>query len=215
MQAKGCLYIVSAPSGAGKSSLIDALLNRFASTMPLKLSISHTTREMRPGETQDKSYHFISNQEFEALIERDAFYEYAKVFDHYYGTSKELVEQWLNEGFDVLLDIDWQGARIIREKTPDAKGIFILPPSLEELQSRLEKRGRDNAEVIASRMDKAKREISHFDEYDYLIVNDNFDEALLALRSIILKKKKKREQQQLIHEDLINSLLQDYVAQDD
>lgn len=192
---KGTLFIVSAPSGAGKSSLIDALLKRFNVDDKLRLSVSHTTRAPRPGEVDHVSYHFITNEEFENLIERNAFYEYAHVFDHYYGTSREIVEQWLNEGKDVLLDIDWQGARQIREQTPDAKGIFIVPPSLEELNRRLVTRATDAPEVIEKRMSKALSEISHYNEYDYVIVNDDFDERLLNMRSIILSNRQKTDKQ--------------------
>ena len=188
---KGTLYIVSAPSGAGKSSLIASILKRFNLDDSLRLSVSHTTRQPRPGEVDHVSYHFVSNEEFEALIARGAFYEYAHVFDHYYGTSKEIVEQWLNEGKDVLLDIDWQGARQIREQTPDAKGIFIVPPSLEELNRRLVTRATDAPEVIEKRMNKAMGEISHYDEYDYVIVNDDFEESVLNMRSIILANRSK------------------------
>lgn len=184
--AKGTLYIVSAPSGAGKSSLIDAILKRFNSDDSLRLSVSHTTRAPRGEEVDHVSYHFVTKEEFEALIERKAFYEYAKVFDNYYGTSREIVEQWLDEGKDVFLDIDWQGARQIREQTPGAKGIFIIPPSLEELESRLRKRGTDAEEVIVKRMNKAVSEISHYNEYDYVIINDDFEQSILSLRSIIL-----------------------------
>ncbi len=195
---KGTLYIVSAPSGAGKSSLIASILKRFNLDDSLRLSVSHTTRQPRPGEVDHVSYHFVTNEEFEALIARGAFYEYAHVFDHYYGTSKEIVEQWLNEGKDVLLDIDWQGARQIREQTPDAKGIFIVPPSLEELNRRLVTRATDAPEVIEKRMNKAMGEISHYDEYDYVIVNDDFEESVLNMRSIILanrlKLDKKKEE---------------------
>ncbi len=193
--SKGTLFIVSAPSGAGKSSLIDALLKRFNLDDKLRLSVSHTTRAPRPGEIDHVSYHFITNEEFEKLIERNAFYEYAHVFDHYYGTSREIVEQWLNEGKDVLLDIDWQGARQIRQQTPDAKGIFIVPPSLEELNRRLVTRATDAPEVIEKRMSKAISEISHYNEYDYVIVNDNFDESLLNMRSIILSNRQKMDKQ--------------------
>lgn len=193
--SKGTLFIVSAPSGAGKSSLIDALLKRFNLDDKLRLSVSHTTRAPRPGEIDHVSYHFITNEEFEKLIERNAFYEYAHVFDHYYGTSREIVEQWLNEGKDVLLDIDWQGARQIRRQTPDAKGIFIVPPSLEELNRRLVTRATDAPEVIEKRMSKAISEISHYNEYDYVIVNDDFDESLLNMRSIILSNRQKRDKQ--------------------
>lgn len=192
---KGTLFIVSAPSGAGKSSLIDALLKRFNVDDKLRLSVSHTTRAPRPGEVDHVSYHFITNEEFENLIERNAFYEYAHVFDHYYGTSREIVEQWLNEGKDVLLDIDWQGARQIRGQTPDAKGIFIVPPSLEELNRRLVTRATDAPEVIEKRMSKALSEISHYNEYDYVIVNDDFDESLLNMRSIILSNRQKTDKQ--------------------
>ncbi len=193
--SKGTLFIVSAPSGAGKSSLIDALLKRFNLDDKLRLSVSHTTRAPRPGEIDHVSYHFITNEEFEKLIERNAFYEYAHVFDHYYGTSREIVEQWLNEGKDVLLDIDWQGARQIRRQTPDAKGIFIVPPSLEELNRRLVTRATDAPEVIEKRMSKAISEISHYNEYDYVIVNDDFDESLLNMRSIILSNRQKMDKQ--------------------
>ncbi len=193
--SKGTLFIVSAPSGAGKSSLIDALLKRFNLDDKLRLSVSHTTRAPRPGEIDHVSYHFITNEEFEKLIERNAFYEYAHVFDHYYGTSREIVEQWLNEGKDVLLDIDWQGARQIRLQTPDAKGIFIVPPSLEELNRRLVTRATDAPEVIEKRMSKAISEISHYNEYDYVIVNDDFDESLLNIRSIILSNRQKMDKQ--------------------
>ena len=188
---KGTLYIVPAPSGAGKSSLIASILKRFNLDDSLRLSVSHTTRQPRPGEVDHVSYHFVTNEEFEALIARGAFYEYAHVFDHYYGTSKEIVEQWLNEGKDVLLDIDWQGARQIREQTPDAKGIFIVPPSLEELNRRLVTRATDAPEVIEKRMNKAMGEISHYDEYDYVIVNDDFEESVLNMRSIILANRSK------------------------
>lgn len=186
--AKGTLFIVSAPSGAGKSSLIDALLKRFNTDDSLRLSISHTTRSPRPGEVDHVNYHFVDVEEFRALIERDAFFEYAQVFDNFYGTSKEIVMDWINQGKDVLFDIDWQGARKIKEQVPDAVKIFILPPSLQELHRRLIRRGQDNEEVIQKRMSKALSEISHYDEYDYIIINDNFDLSLVQLRSVILSK---------------------------
>lgn len=186
MAKKGTLFIVSAPSGAGKSSLIDALLKRFNHDDSMRLSISHTTREPRPGEIDHVSYHFVSEDEFKALIERQAFYEYAYVFGHYYGTSREIVEKWINEGKDVLFDIDWQGARQIREQTPGARSIFIVPPSLSELKNRLKQRGQDSDEVIEGRMQKAISELSHYNEYDHVIVNDDFEDSLITLRSIIL-----------------------------
>ena len=183
---KGTLFIISAPSGAGKSSLINALLTRFNNDDSLRLSISHTTRAPRPGEVDHVSYHFVSEEEFKQLIDRNAFYEYAKVFNHYYGTSREIVEKWINEGKDVLFDIDWQGARQLRAQNPQARSIFIVPPSVEELRRRLESRGQDTKEVINSRMEKALSELSHYNEYDHVIINDDFDLALLTLRSIIL-----------------------------
>lgn len=205
--SQGTLFIISAPSGAGKSSLINALLNRFNVDNKIKLSVSHTTRQMRPGEENHKSYHFVSVDEFLELISKNSFYEYAKVFDNYYGTSREIVEQWLGEGYDVLLDIDWQGARLIREQTKNTYSIFILPPSLEELERRLINRGQDSEEVIKNRMDKAKREISHYNEYDYLLINDDFDETLSQLHAIIKAHRVKRENQESNHEDLIKQLL--------
>ena len=159
---------------------------------------------MRPGETDHVSYHFVDKAEFEKLIERNAFYEYAKVFDNYYGTSREIVEQWLNEGKDVLLDIDWQGARQIREQTPGTKGIFIIPPSLEELNRRLVSRWTDSKEVIEGRMNKAMNEISHYNEYDYVIVNDDFEESLLTMRSIILANRAKTQKQTAQVKSLFN-----------
>ena len=199
---KGTLFIVSAPSGAGKSSLINALLTRFNLDDKLRLSVSHTTRAPRPGEEDHVSYHFVTTQEFEALIARNAFYEYAKVFDNYYGTSREIVESWLNEGKDVFLDIDWQGARQIRKITPEAKGIFIVPPSLEELNRRLVTRATDSKEVIEKRMSKAVNEISHYNEYDYVLVNDDFEETLLNLRSIVLANRNTKEKKDASIENL-------------
>lgn len=199
---KGTLFIVSAPSGAGKSSLINALLTRFNLDDKLRLSVSHTTRAPRPGEEDHVSYHFVTTQEFEALIARNAFYEYAKVFDNYYGTSREIVESWLNEGKDVFLDIDWQGARQIRKITPKAKGIFIVPPSLEELNRRLVTRATDSKEVIEKRMSKAVNEISHYNEYDYVLVNDDFEETLLNLRSIVLANRNTKEKKEASIENL-------------
>lgn len=187
--SKGTLFIVSAPSGAGKSSLITALLKKFNLDDSLRLSISHTTRDPRPGEVDHESYHFVSVEEFESLIERNAFFEHAKVFDNYYGTSKEIVLDWINQGKDVLFDIDWQGARLIKEQVPEAIKIFILPPSLDALRQRLIKRGQDEMDVINKRMAQAMSEISHYDEYDYVIINDDFDESLITLRSIILSKR--------------------------
>ena len=206
--AQGKLYIVSAPSGAGKSSLINALLHRFNLDDSLRLSISHTTRAPRPGEVDHESYHFVSKEEFEALIERNAFFEYAKVFDNYYGTSREIVEEWLSQGKDVLFDIDWQGARLIKEQMPEAIKIFILPPSLNELEQRLIKRGQDSREIISKRMAQAMSEISHYDEYDFVIINDNFDDSLIKLRSIILSERARLASIREYHADLLKDMKQ-------
>ncbi len=202
---KGQLFIVSAPSGAGKSSLINALLTRFNADDSMRLSISHTTRAPRPGEVNHVAYHFVSEDEFKTLIARGAFYEYANVFGHYYGTSREIVEQWVSEGKDVLFDIDWQGARQIRKISPDARSIFIIPPSLDELKHRLETRGQDSEDVIDGRMEKAMREISHYSEYDHVIINDDFDKALNELRSIIIAARDETK----IQSELVDAIFPD------
>ncbi|MFY1028109.1 guanylate kinase [Actinobacillus seminis] len=182
--SQGNLYIISAPSGAGKSSLISALLQN--SQEKMMVSVSHTTRHPRPGEVDGVHYHFVSHVEFEQLIAQDLFLEYAKVFgNNYYGTSLPTIEAKLAEGFDVFLDIDWQGAQQIRAKLPTVKSIFILPPSVEELERRLIGRGQDSAEVIASRMAQAVSEMSHYVEYDYVVINDNFEQALADLGHIL------------------------------
>lgn len=182
----GNLFIISAPSGAGKSSLIQALLQRH---QDMQVSVSHTTRAPRPGEQDGVHYHFVSVDTFKALIEKDEFFEWAEVFGNYYGTSKSAIRELLRQGIDVFLDIDWQGARQIKVLEPSAKGIFILPPSLTELEQRLNKRGQDCSDVIAKRMAQAHSEMSHANEYEYLIINDNFDNALLELERIVLAQR--------------------------
>ena len=199
--AQGTLYIVSAPSGAGKSSLIQALLK----TQPLydtQVSVSHTTRDSRPGENHGE-------HEFRRMIEQDAFLEHAEVFGNYYGTSRAAIEQVLATGVDVFLDIDWQGAQQIRAKMPQARSIFILPPSKEELGRRLRGRGQDSEEVIAKRMAQAVAEMTHYAEYDYLIVNDDFDLALSDLKTIIRAERLRLGRQLLRHDALISKLLAD------
>ncbi|KGQ35888.1 MULTISPECIES: guanylate kinase [Gallibacterium] len=202
----GNLYIVSAPSGAGKSSLISALLQQQPS-YEMQVSISHTTRQPRPNEEQGKHYYFVDHKEFKRLIEEDAFLEYAEVFGNYYGTSLPMIERSLRQGIDVFLDIDWQGAQQVRKKVPAAKSIFILPPSLQELERRLIGRGQDSNEVIAARMKKAISEISHYDEYDYLIINDDFDQALSEIKVILKAEKLRVERQVQRHQLLISQLL--------
>ena len=201
------LYILSAPSGAGKSSLISALLASDSSTQKM-VSVSHTTRASRPGEVEGVHYYFVSKEEFESLIEQDLFLEYAKVFGgNYYGTSLPAIEENLAKGIDVFLDIDWQGAQQIRKKVPSVKSIFILPPSLPELERRLIGRGQDSEEVIAERMSKAISEISHYDEYDYVIVNDDFEKALKDLQSILQSERLTKDYQQKQNSMLIQQLL--------
>lgn len=202
----GNLYILSAPSGAGKSSLINALLAE-QSRSEVQLSISHTTRHPRPGEENGVHYYFATHAEFEALIEKGHFLEWAEVFGNYYGTSLPMIEQALETGIDVFLDIDWQGARQIRQKVPNVKTIFILPPSRAELEKRLIGRGQDSAETIAKRMVEAESEMRHYNEFDYLIVNDDFQTALGELKAILTAERTKLAAQEIRHQALIAELL--------
>ncbi|ARB73165.1 TPA: guanylate kinase [Pasteurella multocida] len=204
---QGNLYILSAPSGAGKSSLISALLNQQQDNK-MMVSVSHTTRQPRPGEQEGVHYYFVSVEAFESLIEQDLFLEYAKVFGgNYYGTSLPAIEENLAKGIDVFLDIDWQGAQQIRQKVPNVKSIFILPPSLAELERRLIGRGQDSTEVIAARMSKAIDEISHYNEYDYVIVNDVFEQALADFQAILRAERLTLTHQQKQNQALIEQLL--------
>ncbi|MBB1273280.1 MULTISPECIES: guanylate kinase [Psychromonas] len=207
MSQVGTLFIVSAPSGAGKSSLIKALLAE-NSDHPAQVSISHTTRLPRPGEVDGEHYHFVSKAEFEQLISENAFFEWAEVFGNYYGTSRITIEESLQQGIDIMLDIDWQGARQVHQVMPNAKGIFILPPSRAELEARLNKRGQDSAEVIAQRMEKAQSEMSHYNEYDYLIVNDDFDTAIREFSAIVRALRNEQEKQAIKHSKTIKELLE-------
>jgi len=202
----GNLFILSAPSGAGKSSLITALLKQ-ESARPMQVSVSHTTRAPRPGEQNGVHYHFVSVDEFKQQIKNNTLYEYAEVFDNYYGTSETAIDEQLAKGIDVFLDIDWQGAQQVRMKKPSVTTIFIAPPSRAELESRLRNRGQDSEEVIQSRMEQAQAECSHYQEFDYIIVNDNFEQALLDLTTIVNNQRLKRSQQCLNHEQLFNDLL--------
>ncbi|GMQ90226.1 MAG: guanylate kinase [Gammaproteobacteria bacterium] len=178
----GTLFVLSAPSGAGKSSLAKALVD----SMPnMAVSVSHTTRPRRPGEQQGIHYFFIDEPEFQAMVEAGRFLEHARVFGHHYGTSREAVEELLGQGKNVILDIDWQGARAIKRQMPQAKTIFILPPSQAALRGRLAGRGQDSREVIEQRMRAAVSEMTHYSEFDYKVVNDDFDAALQDLRAIV------------------------------
>lgn len=210
-QTLGNLFILSAPSGAGKSSLIKALLEKHQSTdvhsNAMQVSVSHTTRSPRPGEVDGQHYHFVDRAEFENLIKKDEFFEWAEVFGNYYGTSKVVIEQTLRQGIDVFLDIDWQGARQVKAQIPDTATIFVAPPSKQELQRRLTERGQDSAEVIAQRMIKAVSEISHYHEFDFIVVNDNFEAALAELDAIVSTRRLRKEKQIIRHQQLFDNLL--------
>jgi len=199
------LYVVSAPSGGGKTSLVNALLERDSS---VALSISHTTRAPRPGEIDGVHYYFVDEATFDRLAAQGAFLEHARVFGYRYGTGRESVEAQLAKGLDVLLDIDWQGARQIRESFPAVRSIFILPPSLDELRRRLVGRGQDSPEVIERRMDAARAEISHAGEFDFLIVNDEFEAALADLHAIIRQGRPVRDQQNVKSREILAHLLE-------
>lgn len=207
-QRSGNLFVVSAPSGAGKSSLIKALLAEHSTaTTPLQVAVSHTTRDPRPGEENGVHYHFVSHQAFEEMIAQNGFFEHAKVFDNYYGTSRQAIENTLEQGIDVFLDIDWQGARQVKAQYPAAHTVFILPPSIAELERRLQGRGQDSAEVIAKRMSKAQSEMSHVDEFDYVLINDDFVQTLIEFYSIVVDKRLTQAAQKVAHANLIAELL--------
>ncbi|CAL4324990.1 Guanylate kinase [Buchnera aphidicola (Protaphis terricola)] len=204
--SQGILFIISAPSGTGKSSLIKGLLKKKL-LYNVQVSISHTTRIMRPGESHGKHYYFISKKEFRVMIKNQSFLEYAKVFNNYYGTSRQFIEKMLLSGIDVFLDIDWQGANQIRYKIPSAKSIFLLPPSKDILYKRLRERGQDSDTVISKRMEKAVDEMNHYSEYDYLIINDNFEKAINDLKTIIIAEHLCLFHQKKKHNVLITKLL--------
>ncbi|WP_343188506.1 guanylate kinase [Buchnera aphidicola (Neophyllaphis varicolor)] len=202
----GKIFIISAPSGAGKSSLINALL-KTKLIYDTKVSISHTTRTIRPGENNGQHYYFISKEEFFYMIKKKQFLEYAKVFNNYYGTSKLNVYKVLSEGMDIFLDIDWQGAKQIKDKIPDSKSIFLLPPSKRELYNRLLFRSQDSNNIIKKRMSKSVLEMNHYVEYDYLIINDNFNSSIINLRNIICAERLSTNRQKIKYKLLINELL--------
>ena len=200
----GRLFIVSAPSGAGKTSLIKALLETVSG---IEVSVSHTTRPIRVGEVDGRHYHFVTTDTFEQGIRERLFLEHAKVFENYYGTSRSTVLQRLSEGVDVILEIDWQGAQQIRKLMPENCSIFILPPSIDELERRLTTRNQDSDEVIARRVAQAKEDVQHFVEYDHVVVNDDFGVALQSLSSIFICKRTERDNIQLRHQSLLSNLL--------
>ncbi|WP_454841746.1 guanylate kinase [Pseudomonas hormoni] len=200
----GTLYIISAPSGAGKSSLVKALTD----TNPeIRVSISHTTRAMRPGEVDGVNYHFVSREAFVKMGEHGDFLERAEVFGNFYGTSQSHLQQTLDEGHDLILEIDWQGAEQVRKLMPQARSIFILPPSLQALHQRLTHRGQDSDEIIAGRMHEAVNEMSHYVEYDYLIINDDFSHALDDLKAIFRANQLQQKRQQVRFGMLLAELL--------
>lgn len=200
----GNLFILSAPSGGGKSSLIGALRK----THPhVTVSVSHTSRAPRPGEENGKHYHFVDSDTFKQLIAEEVFLEWAEVFGNFYGTSRLAIAEQLAEGKDVFLDIDWQGAQQIRQLFDDVTTIFVMPPSKAALRQRLLERGQDSGDVIDSRMEEAQAEMSHFTEFDYLIVNDDFETALQELEQIVLTQRLKTTKQALKFDSLLKDLL--------
>ena len=203
---KGTLFIVAAPSGAGKSSIVNAVLARDPN---ISLSISFTSRQPRPGERHAEHYHFIDAAEFEAMVAAGDFFEHALVHGDWKGTARQSVEPQLNAGRDVLLEIDWQGARQVRAKIPDAVSVFILPPSRAALEERMRKRGQDSEAVIAQRLAAAREEMSHYGEFDYVIVNEVFETAVADMCSIFTASRLRKDAQVARHARLITSLLVD------
>lgn len=201
---RGTLYIVAAPSGAGKSSIVNAVLAR---DPHIRLSISFTSRPPRPGERHAEHYHFVSAAEFETMVEAGDFFEYALVHGDWKGTARQSVEPQLAAGKDVLLEIDWQGARQVRAKMPDAVSVFILPPSRQALEQRMRRRGQDSEDVIRQRLAAAREEMSHFTEFDYLIVNEDFATAVAEMGAIFTASRLRREAQVARHAQLIAALL--------
>ena len=201
---QGTLYIISAPSGAGKTSLVKAILE---STRQIMVSVSHTTRPMRPGEVDGKDYHFTDVATFRHMIADQAFLEHAEVFGNFYGTSRSSALDRMAQGIDVILEIDWQGAQQVRQKMPEAVSIFILPPTREELERRLRGRGTDGEEVIARRLSESVDEMVHYHEFDYLVFNDDFNTALEQLRAIILARRQRMEIQRDSQQARLEQLL--------
>ncbi|KCX39396.1 MULTISPECIES: guanylate kinase [Acinetobacter] len=200
----GLLFVVSAASGTGKTSLVKALLERVSN---LHVSVSHTTRGQRPGELNGVHYHFTSKEEFLAQVEEGGFVEYAEVFGNYYGTSQATVKEQLAKGHDVLLEIDWQGAEQVRKIFPDSRQIFILPPSQFDLRQRLSNRGTDSVEVIEHRLSCAVEDMQQYVNFDYLIINDDFNKALHDLESVINANRLTMAQQANRHQGLIEKLI--------
>ncbi len=199
----GNLFIVSAPSGAGKTSLVNGLL---AQNKQIDVSVSYTTRDPRPGEVDGEDYHFVTREKFMQMAQHGDFLESAEVYGNLYGTSQSWISQENGKGRDILLEIDWQGAAQVRSKFPDSIGIFILPPSLEALETRLTGRKQDSAEIIAKRLQAAREDISHVAEFDYVIINDKLDEALHQLNAVVVAASLRRTRQLTRQANLINQL---------
>ncbi|WP_313431074.1 guanylate kinase [Pseudomonas sp.] len=203
-QSSGTLYIVSAPSGAGKTSLVTALIK---ADPRVSVSVSHTTRAMRPGEEHGVNYHFVSHDEFKALIAKGDFLEHAEVFGNFYGTSRSALQEVLDRGNDLILEIDWQGAQQVRKLMPEARSVFILPPSQQALRERLDGRGQDSEAIIAGRMKEAVSEMVHYDEYEYVIINDDFAVALEELKAVFVANRLLLKKQQQGNSELLKELL--------
>lgn len=203
-QCVGNLFIVAAPSGGGKTSLVKKLVHDLAN---IDVSVSHTTRDIRSGEVNGVDYFFVDEPAFQTMIDEHAFVEYAPVFGHFYGTSVTQIKDRLHAGVDVVLDIDWQGAQQIKQSFTDAVSVFIIPPSVEILKQRLMDRQRDDAQVIQNRMQQAHDEMSHYSEFDYLIVNDNFDVAASELQAIVIAHRLRMSRQSVQQRKLLSFLL--------
>ena len=201
---KGNLFVISAPSGAGKTSLVKALVETFPG---IRVSVSHTTRQIRPGETDGVNYHFVTRETFVEMAQRGEFLEHAEVFGNLYGTSQRWVEEQLEKGGDIILEIDWQGAQQIRRLMPSAVTIFILPPSRAVLIERLRNRGQDSEDIITRRTAAAISEMTHYAESDYLLINDQFQQALADLAAIVHSQRLRQGRQDVLHQALISSLL--------
>ena len=207
-KVSGNLFVIAAPSGAGKSSMINALLKRNQKGS-MQVSVSTTTRKPRPGEKEGVHYYFVDEAAFLQQVEQGNFYEHAKVFDHYYGTSRHVIEDTLASGVDVFLDIDWQGTRQVKAAYPGVHTIFILPPSRTELERRLRTRGQDSDEVIAKRMAKAQHEMAHYNEFGYIIVNQDFEKSVDQLEHIVLSQRLRRSKQQIRYQQILRDLLEE------